>query len=329
MKRVARVLALVGLALFVVLFARENVTRIALLVAGAIPGLLLAASFHVLPMIANARAWQHLFAVPQRPRVRALAHAVWIRESVNGVLPVARIGGEIAAYRILRRHVASRAEAAASLAADVALSVLSQSAFALLGLAMLFVAGHTGGVGTELVAGVAAMLVVGAAFVLAQRAGALARVTRLVDRLVAGKLGAAKTRSLQVDRALRSVYARRRDVASCLAWQLVAWMLGAGEVWLALYFLGQHRSLHEAIAIEALIQAISSAAFVVPGALGVQEAAFVLIGGALGLDATTSLALAAARRLRDVVFFIPGLVAWHRAELQRHAVRTAARCQYR
>ena len=316
MKRAARVLAIVGLALAAALFARENVTQIARLVAGAIPGLLLAASFHLVPMVANALAWQRLFAVGERPRLRVLFKAVWIRESVNGVLPVARIGGEIAAYRVLRRHVASRAVAAASLAADVALSVLTQSAFAMLGLAMLFAAGHASGVAAALVAGIAAMLVLGGAFVMAQRSGGLAGVTGLADRLTRGRFAGAKTRLLRIDQALGHLYLRRADIAACLAWQFVAWMLGAGEIWLALYFLGQPHDLQQAIAIEALIQAISSAAFVVPGALGIQEAAFVLIGGALGLDASVSLALAAARRLRDVVVFIPGLVAWHHAELR-------------
>jgi len=150
MKRVARVLAIAGLALAAALFAHENMTRIALLVAGAIPGLLLAASFHIVPMLTNALAWQWLFPQATRPGLRVLLNAVWIRESVNGVLPVARVGGEIAAYRVLRRHVASRAAVAASLAADVALSVLSQSAFALLGLAMLVVAGHGGAFTREL-----------------------------------------------------------------------------------------------------------------------------------------------------------------------------------
>ncbi|HXU66473.1 MAG TPA: lysylphosphatidylglycerol synthase domain-containing protein, partial [Casimicrobiaceae bacterium] len=85
-------------------------------------------------------------------------------------------------------------------------------------------------------------------------------------------------------------------------------------IWLALYFLGHPRPLQDAIAIEALVQAVSSAAFIVPGALGIQEGAFVVIGAALGLDATTSLALASARRLRDLIIYLPGLIAWHRAE---------------
>ena len=86
------------------------------------------------------------------------------------------------------------------------------------------------------------------------------------------------------------------------------------EIWLALYFLGQPRSILDALVIEALVQAISSAAFVVPGALGVQEGGFLLIGAALGIDGTTALALAAARRLRDVIVFFPGLIAWQWAE---------------
>jgi glycosyltransferase 2 family protein len=63
-----------------------------------------------------------------------------------------------------------------------------------------------------------------------------------------------------------------------------------------------------------LIQAVSSAAFIVPGALGVQEAAFILIGSALGIDATIALALATARRLRDAIIYFPGLIAWQRTE---------------
>ena len=45
-----------------------------------------------------------------------------------------------------------------------------------------------------------------------------------------------------------------------------------------------------------------------------QEGGFVLIGAALGIDGTTALALATARRLRDVIIFFPGLIAWQWAE---------------
>jgi len=72
--------------------------------------------------------------------------------------------------------------------------------------------------------------------------------------------------------------------------------------------------LVDAVVVESLIQAVSSAAFFVPGGLAVQEGSFVLIGGAPGLDPSICLALAGARRIRDLVIFIPGLLAWQLAE---------------
>ena len=99
---------------------------------------MLAAFFHIVPMTANARAWQRLMPEPP-PGLRLVTWATWMRESVNGLLPVARIGGEVVAYRVIRRHVERRSDAAASLIADMGLSILSQASFGLFGLALLFV----------------------------------------------------------------------------------------------------------------------------------------------------------------------------------------------
>jgi len=65
-----------------------------------------------------------------------------------------------------------------------------------------------------------------------------------------------------------------------------------------------------ALIIESLIQALSSTAFVVPAALGVQEGGFVVIGGLMGLAAETALALALLRRVRDITLFVPALMIW-------------------
>ena len=314
MKHLARMLAIAGFVLAVAIFVREDVRGIVDLVITAGPGLVVAGLFHFFPMIANARAWQRLLPAPRRPGLRVLTWAIWVRESVNGLLPVARVGGEIIAFRILRRHVALPSEAAASLVVDMALSIFSQAGFALLGLGLLFAVTHTSVATTQLLLGVACMIPLGVGFVLAQRGGALSAVTRVLDRLFKGRLASAITRSERLENAIGDVYQRRGDLGACFGWQLVGWLLGAGEIWLALYFLGQPRSMLDALVVEALVQAISSAAFVVPGALGVQEGGFLLIGAALGIDGTTALALAAARRLRDVIVFFPGLIAWQWAE---------------
>jgi glycosyltransferase 2 family protein len=314
MKRLGVVLAIAGLALAIVLFVRGDVGSIVALVVAAGPGLVLAALAHILPMIANAEAWRRLLPGRERPGLQVLTLATWVRESVNSLLPVARIGGEIASYRIIRHHVARRSDVAASLIADMTISVLSQASFALFGLALLLGIGQMSTAFTQLLVGVAGMLVLGSGFLFAQRKGVLGGAMRALDGVFAGRLGFARAHSLRLDQALRLVYARHRDLASCFAWQTVGWMLGATEIWLALYFLGVKHGVLDAIVIEALIQAVSSAAFVVPGALGVQESAFVLVGSALGIDATTALALATARRLRDAIIFFPGLIVWQRTE---------------
>ena len=319
MRTLSLLLAIAGFALAIILFSHHDVRSIFGIVVAAGPGLLLAAFFHIVPMTANARAWQRLMP-ESRPGLRLVTWATWMRESVNGLLPVARIGGEVVAYRVIRRHVERRSDAAASLIADMGLSILSQASFGLFGLALLFVLGGTTAVTAQLAVGVVAMIPLGVGFALAQRYGALAALTRFLHRLFAGRLSGVQTHSLRVDRALRAVHERRRDVRACFLWQLAGWALGAGEIWLALYFLGHPGSLVAGLAIEALIQAVSSAVFLVPAAIGVQEGAFILIGAALGIDAATALALATARRLRDVVIFFPGLIAWQWAEASmRHA----------
>src|SRR5205085_4046247 len=132
--------------------------------------------------------------------------------------------------------------------------------------------------------------------------------------LFSGQLGRGLKTALHFDQSLRNIYKRHSDVGTCFVWQLAAWVLGAGEIWLALWFLRQRSNALDAVVIEALVQGVSSAAFIVPGALGVQEGAFVLIGAAVGIDSVTALALATARRLRDVIIFFPGLLAWQWTE---------------
>ena len=96
-------------------------------------------------------------------------------------------------------------------------------------------------------------------------------------------------------------------------WQTLQFAGYALEIWLALRFLGTDATFAQALAIEALIQLLSSIAFLMPGGLGVQEGGFVLIGGLLGFDEPTCLALAGARRVRDLLFYLPGLLAWQHA----------------
>ncbi len=101
-------------------------------------------------------------------------------------------------------------------------------------------------------------------------------------------------------------------------------MAGALEIRVAARAIGAPFGAAEALAIEAVVPAVASAALLAPGALGSQEAGFLGLGAPLGLDAEVAAALAAARRLRDLLVFLPGLLFWARAERRTAAAPGAA-----
>ncbi|MDQ6684705.1 MAG: lysylphosphatidylglycerol synthase domain-containing protein, partial [Pseudomonadota bacterium] len=314
------------LVLAVALFVHDGLEPIGRLLATAGWGLVLAGLFHVVPMIVNAQAWKVLLVPTARTSLAVMSAAVWIRESVNGLLPVARIGGEIACYRSLVQRGTPRVAVAASLIVDMAVSLLSQGVFCLVGVGLLVARGLDDRFAVQLGLAFVVLVALGGVFAVLQRAGLFERLARLANRLVAGRWDDLEQYSARIDRATRLIYRRRGRVVACLAWQLLGWLLGAGEIWLALHFLGHPTSLADALILEGIVQAISSVAFVVPGALGVQEGGFLVLGAALGLAGPTALALAVARRIRDAVIFFPGLLAWQWFE-RRSSADSSTRAQ--
>jgi putative membrane protein len=233
------------------------------------------------------------------------------------MLPVARIGGEVTGAWILMTAGVRKRPAAATLVADMTMSLVSQLAFTLVGVSLLVTRGGERSLATSIGLGLLVALPILAAFGLVQRAGIfgfLARLFRLAfgdrfDRMV----GDAKA----LDRAVHVIYRRPGRVIACAVWQFVGWMVSAGETWIALVALGHPAGVGDALMITALIEAVSSSAFLVPGALGVQEGSFLVLGNVLGLPHEVSLALALVRRARDVLVYGPALALWQLGEGRR------------
>jgi putative membrane protein len=317
MKHLGRLAALLGLIASLWLVVHDNPGAVLGLMRAAGAGLALAGLAHVLPMLANARDWQSLIRGANRPGLAGMLHLVWIRESVNSMLPVARIGGEVVSFRLMRRRGLRGSTAAASLVVDMQLTLISQLMFTLVGIGFLFAHAASGTLrlAADLVWGIVALTPLLVLFALVQHASPFERITRMLNHATSGKLAALVGQSAQIDQSIKLIWRRRGVVLRYLFfWQPLQCVLTALEIWLALYFLSARVGFTEAVVIESLIQAVSSAAFFVPGGLGVQEGGFILIGGALGLDPATCLALAGARRIRDLLIFVPGLFAWQIAE---------------
>lgn len=317
MIRLAVILGLIGLVAATGLILYQGAGPVIATFASAGWGLLWVAVFHTIPMVANARAWQVLLPGARQPRFRFFIWMVWVREAVNAMLPVLRIGGEVAGARLLMTWGVRTRPAVATLVVDMTMSLLSQFAFTVIGLALLVARSDDWSVAGNVALGLVISLPIAAAFGVVQRVGLFglfARFFRLVfgarfDRLVGG--------AAPLDHAVRVIYRRPGRVLACGFWQLIGWLVSGGEIWIALYYLGHPLSIGDAIMSTALIEAASSSAFLVPGALGIQEGSFLVIGTVLGLPPDVSLALALVRRARDVLVYGPALALWQFGEGRR------------
>ncbi|MCP3725624.1 lysylphosphatidylglycerol synthase domain-containing protein [Paraburkholderia sp. CNPSo 3272] len=317
MKHMGRIAALVGLAIAAWLVWREHPAAVLQLLRGAGMGLVLAAIVHILPMCANAWDWRSLIRAAQRPSFTTMLKLVWIRESINGLLPVARVGGELVSFRLLGRAGVRPAAAVASLIADMQLTLISQVLFALLAAGYLLEhsSSDTARFVGRLAWGLAGFIPLLVLFALVQHARPFERAARTLNRVTSGKVVDLVGKSARVDLSLKLIWRQTGVIVRyVLVWQTLQCLGYALEIWIALRVLGTDATFVQAFVIEALIQMLSSIAFLVPAGLGVQEGGFVVIGGLLGFDAPTCLALAGARRVRDLMFYLPGLLAWQAAE---------------
>jgi putative membrane protein len=277
---------------------------------------------HALPILLDVVAWRLLF-IGSAPSLGALFGMRWIGEAVNNLLPVAQLGGELARVRLAMLAGVETSRAAATVLADVTFGALTQMVFALAGVGLLLAAYEVGSV----VPVVSGLLLFGCgifAFYWIQRRRGLGVLWRWVSAVLpkqdwASKLGGIGSFQTELER----IYANRSVAGWSCFWRLAGWFAGAVEIWLCLWFLGVPAHWTDAVILESLSQAGRSAAFTVPGAIGVQEAGFVALGLVLGLDPSTALALGLIRRARDLALGLPALAVWSAIEARRSATGSA------
>lgn len=257
-------------------------------------------------------AW--LTAAPGEParRITAFTWARLIREAVADLLPFSQIGGIIVGTRALIAQGVAKPRVYASMIADMTTEMASQLLFTFFGLAAmasLLLGTHGAALRPAIFGGTAALIAIMALFVLGQRP-LLALASRLARRV----LPAAAVGFDAVDTELTRIYSHRRHVASSFLFNLAGWAASAAGAWILLRLIGLPLPLLWVLAIESLIFTVRSVAFAVPGAIGFQEAAYVLIGPLFGLPPESALALSIAKRARDVAIGLPALLIWQALE---------------
>jgi len=288
-----------------------------------------------LPLLLSAFAWAAIFPPGTRPALSRLVLASWIAVSINWLLPVAQIGGEIAKAAWLARRAAPAATMVAATVVDKVLQTAGQALVALIGVGLaLALAGASDLVPFALVF---ALLMLGLliGFVYAQRHGLLQRLAGAAERAflkralsrnnglrhpgrsdaaAGGLAGRIAGHTADVGAAVTRICADPLPMAVYLALRLASRLVMAGEVWLVLMFLGHPVTVLEALMIECLAQTVRSAAFALPGAYGVQEGGFILLGALVGVPADLALTASLAKRLRELLVGLPGLAFYQLSE---------------
>ncbi|OLL32172.1 hypothetical protein BTH42_06880 [Burkholderia sp. SRS-W-2-2016] len=327
MSRAAVLLLSIGTALFVGLLAWQGFGSVASTLLAAGWGLAVVALFHLVPLVLDAGAISVLLkrnepardgAPAHQPSLRDALFARWIGESVNSLLPAGQIGGPVVMVRQLSQRGMLLRDAAAAITVSTTWQALAQILFALGGLAMFGAYAAQGTLHDVRTATLVATCVLGALialFYFAQRRGLFGGLLGLVSKLFGKRdWSSLMTRAESVDAAVQDLYRERGRVAASFLLSLVGWIVGTVEVWLALRFLGHPVGWLDALLLESIGQAIRGAAFMIPGSLGVQEGGYLLLAPLVGLPPDAALALSLAKRARELLLGLPGLLVLHFSE---------------
>ncbi|MDN0076233.1 lysylphosphatidylglycerol synthase domain-containing protein [Crenobacter sp. SG2303] len=321
MKRLAYLTGLIGLLGLTALVVHQGIADVAHILAQGGWLLLLLVPLHVLPLVLDAQGWRNLLA-PFDPAGRAdLGFLLWVaavREAVNRLLPTANVGGELVGIRLTRLRVPDVTAVTASIVVEVMVTLFTQYLFSALGVLMLLAAMQAGAHGWVILTGLLLSLPVPVLFALSLRHSALfERLEGAAHRLFGEDHRiAAMVDGVRLDAQIRALNQHRKVLLKTLGWQFAGMVTGSLEVWFALMLLGHPVPFWQALAIEALTQAVRHMAFFVPAGLGVQEAVVLLLGHLLGIGPDVSLSLALVKRAREVLFGVPALLSWHWLELR-------------
>lgn len=266
-------------------------------------------------VLMNARCWQLLFAPGYGPTFWQAFYAQWMGRAVNTLLPVADIGGEVVKARMLILWGIDAAHASASAVVDKTIQALTIVLWGVAGTALLIYLSLDDELVISALIGVAVVGAGIAGFVIVQQAGMFGFMARLAHGIAKSDFfGNLIHTAGDVDRAVRALYRLRGRIAMATLWRLVALVSQTGEVWLAAYLLGYPITIVEALLLKSLSNTLSDFAFVVPNSYGVQEGAFVVLGGLIGLSPEVSLAISLTIRIRELLIDVPGLVLWQHSE---------------
>ena len=275
--------------------------------------LLCAFAFVVFALLGTA--WWVLMAGSPAATWRTAVWARLVRDSASETLPLSQLGGFVFGARAAVLDGVAPALAAASMIADITTEMIAQIVYVCLGIVLLGAQSRTAMSMPStgwMFAGVAMAGLAAAGFFAVQRYGG-----GMTQLLAVRFLPRAAEHAEAVTSELESIYRMPGRVAASVIVHVTAWIASGAATWIALRLLGAPVGLVAVIGVESLVSGLRSAAFAVPNAIGVQEAAYAGFAPILGVGPEFGLAISILKRARDIAIGVPVLLVWQALEGSR------------
>ena len=246
---------------------------------------------------------------PQSAPLRAFVFGRFVRDSGSEILPLSQVGGFVMGARAAVLLGLPGAVAIASTIVDLTLEMIAQLGYTALGLSILSAQRPNDHLIAWAALGIVLALLAAIVFILVQRHGFTVMESmfrRVPNRWAEG----VATRLAPIHRVIHEIYRRPSALWSAGFLHFAMWVASSVEAWIALRLMGANLSIGSVIAIESLLYAVRSIAFLVPSAFGIQEGAYVLLGMWFGFGPEVALALSLLKRARDLVIGVPALLTW-------------------
>lgn len=319
MKLGLTIAALIGAGFVVWLAYYLGIDAVAAAIASVgVAGFALSVVVGLILFVILGLAWSAL-VLDGRPSVFIWGRTV--RDCTGELLPFSQLGGLVIGARSVMLKGVSGPMAFGSTVVDMTVEMSAQLLFVLIGIVLCLIEVQfiSTSLGTALGVGLLAAIAAVVAFLFVQKRG-IALAERIAHRFFP-KLAMP---AAQLGQTVTAIYARPRAIIWSFVFHFLGWVGSAFAAWLFIRLMGIDIGFDSVLVIEALLCAIRSAAVIVPGALGVQEAGYAGLAPLFGLPPEVGLAVSLLRRARDIVIGVPVILWWQAMEGKR-ALTTAPR----
>jgi uncharacterized protein (TIRG00374 family) len=266
-------------------------------------------ALYAIPQLAFTYGWKVLIGRrPDGPVSFGDAFAAYLAgDSVNYFTTV---GGEPVKAQLLA-HKVGYTKALATVAVHRHAEVASQGIFLAFGIGITLTHFRVpSGIGIAALSGLLLLAGLTLWMTVALRHGAFVAILERLQRFrpLHGLRRFAK-KAARLDELIGDFYERRQEhFLASVAWSFLGWCGGLIETWVLLRLIAPGEGWRTAVAIESLALALNNVALFVPARLGIAEGVRVGVFLLLGLSAAQGAAYGVARRARELIWLIPGVV---------------------